>query len=153
MRFRLFRSRAFWFGVPGLLFLLWGWVDSVKMKSSCWGGRHWSVHLAQYENYLQLQLSRASATVGSKKWGWGTERTPRVTANSWPRWKYRPHWIHSSDPDSTTDVLLLPHWFVVLLYLLPWSTVVAWRWWRRRRMTAAQPPLDCGDHSPLSSPR
>lgn len=33
MRFRWFRSRALWFGVPGLLFLLWGWWVSM---------RHWS---------------------------------------------------------------------------------------------------------------
>jgi hypothetical protein len=25
MRFRLLSSRAFWFGVPGLVFLLWAW--------------------------------------------------------------------------------------------------------------------------------
>jgi hypothetical protein len=150
-RFRLHRSRAFWFGVPGLLFLLWAWVDSVKMKSSWWSGRHWSAHLAQYENYLQLQLSRTRTSVSSKKWVWGAERTPRATANSWPRCKYRPRWTHIDDPDSATDVLLLPHWFVVLLYLLPWSGVVAWRWWQRRRMTAAELPLDCGDDSPLSS--
>ena len=29
MRFRLFRSRAFWLGVPGLVFLVWGWWVSM----------------------------------------------------------------------------------------------------------------------------
>ena len=33
MRFRLFRSRAFWFGVPGLVFLLWGWWVSMGQRS------------------------------------------------------------------------------------------------------------------------
>ena len=33
-RFRLFRSRAFWFGVPGLMFLLWAWADSMRYNLS-----------------------------------------------------------------------------------------------------------------------
>ena len=32
-RFRLFRSKAFWFGVPGLVGLLWGWWVSMGHRS------------------------------------------------------------------------------------------------------------------------
>jgi hypothetical protein len=33
MRFRPLRSRAFWFGVPGLIFLLWAWGLSKTHRS------------------------------------------------------------------------------------------------------------------------
>jgi hypothetical protein len=162
-RFRLFRSRAFWFGVPGLAFLLWAWADSVKTSTTCWGGKNPLVHLTQEENYLQLQLTRFPATAGSSSWTWGGERTPRATTNIWPRWIYRPQWRHFDDPGgwkgsihtspATFDQWILPHWFMVLLYVLPWSGAVAWLWRKRSRLTAAPPPSDCGDDSSLLSSR
>ena len=125
-RFRLFRSSAFWSGAPGLVFLLWAWVDSVKTRTTCWGGSRWPVHLVQEENYLLLQLTRPASTPpgASSSWSWGGDRTPRTTANSWPRWCYRPQWRHIDDPGgwqgsiytgapAAIDQWILPHWFVV----------------------------------------
>lgn len=42
-RFRLFRSKAFWFGVPGLVGLLWGWWISMGHISTAAVGqtRYW----------------------------------------------------------------------------------------------------------------
>ena len=45
MRFRLLRSRAFWVGVPGLVFLLWGWWTALRYYSSagCMGATFWEI--------------------------------------------------------------------------------------------------------------
>jgi hypothetical protein len=153
MRFRLFRSRAFWLGVPGLVFLLWAWGDSAKseFKGHVTKGP-WFVHLTQGAGYLQLQITRG---VPVSRLDFSAERVPRVSGGeSWPGLYYLPQWRHHESPagwmgsfynshPSVTNTLILPHWFLLSFYALPWCGLVVWRWRRlvvARRVAAAIPP-------------
>ena len=145
MRFRLFRSRAFWLGVPGLVFLLWAWGDSAKSEFKGHVSKGpWFVHLTQGAGYLQLQITRGGL---ASPWNSSAQRDPRVSGGEWwPGLFYRPQWryherpagwsgsIHFSYP-SVTNTLILPHWFLLSLYALPWCGLVLWRW---RRLVVAQ---------------
>lgn len=146
MPFRLFRSRAFWFGVPGLLFLLWAWGDSAKSEFTGHVSKGaWFVHLTQGPSYLQLQVTRG---VPGLPLDLSARRVPRVSGGEWwPGWLYRPQWRHNESPagwigsiynshPSVTHTLILPHWFLLALYALPWCGLV---FWRRRKCRAPAP--------------
>ena len=49
-RFRLRCSRAFWFGVPGLVFLLWAWDVSMRKPTTVW--LQWKA--SKYPDIIQL---------------------------------------------------------------------------------------------------
>ena len=146
MRFRLFRSRAFWFGVPGLVFLFWAWGDSSRWESkgSVSAGR-WYCHLTQGQGYLQLQVSRGDPPVPVTFSG---ERSARISGREiWLEWRYRPQWRHHElEPGQqgsfyvshglVSDTLILPHWFLLLIYLIPWGGVM---FWRLRKIRALPP--------------
>ncbi|MEK7949788.1 hypothetical protein [Luteolibacter soli] len=172
MRFHLFRSRAFWFGMPGLVFLLWAWVDSGKYDSTLIAAKGQRfVSVSQQFGYLQIQDSLYDKLLPT---GVTRTRTPRADPSpSWlpmpaenariPRFRHdelRPGWIgvRYNTERMSSDFLTLPHWFLLSLYLLPWAAVVAWRWRRFRRATermASMPagplPLDCSGSPELSS--
>ncbi len=154
MRFRLFRSRVFWFGVPGLVFLLWGWADSAKseFKGHVTAGT-WFVHLTQGAGYLQLQFTRGGL---ASPWSSSAQRVPRVSGGGgWPGWSYVPQWRHHETPvgwigsfynsyPSVSNTLILPHWFLLALYAVPWCGLILWRWRRFaavRRVAASIPTL------------
>lgn len=60
MRLRLVRSRVFWFGVPGLVFLLWGWWDSSRWESSgSVSASSWFCDVMQRQGYVQIDVSRS----------------------------------------------------------------------------------------------
>jgi hypothetical protein len=58
-RFRLFRSKAFWFGVPGLVGLLWGWWVSMGHISTAAVGqtRYWRIAQSAGEVLVSWDMS------------------------------------------------------------------------------------------------
>ena len=147
MRFRLFRSRGFWFGLPGLVFLLWAWGDSSRWESNCSvsAGR-WYGYLSQRQGYLQIEVIRGDPPVPVTFW---VERSTRASGREiWLEWRYWPQWRHHElEPGlhgwlhvshrSVSDTLILPHWFLLLLHLIPWGGVMFWRLRKRRALPPA----------------
>lgn len=147
MRFRLFRSRAFWFGVPGLMFLLWAWADSGKSESQLITAKDYRfISFSQEHGYFRVQSSLYDRVLPTDVI---RTRKPRASPSpSWfpmpaksagmPRWwhdELRPGWIgvRYNTERMSSDFLILPCWFILSLYLLPWAAAVAWRWWGFRR--------------------
>lgn len=126
MRFRLFRSRAFWFGVPGLVFLLWGWTSSMHQHTSLF---HREVGVCQFDTG-QIQFNTIPER--EKKW-----LPPyRVSRSEW----------HDSTGDSWFNnrgrmftrqgdeiLMVIPFWKAVVGYLTFWIVIIGWREWRRWR--------------------
>ena len=130
MRFRLFRSRAFWFGVPGLVFLIWGWTSSMHQHTSLF---HREVGVCQLDTG---QVHFNTIPEREKKW-----LPPyRVSRSEW----------HDSTGDSWFNnrgrmfmrkkdeiFIVIPFWKAVVGYLGFWIVIIGWRWWRRRRAIQA----------------
>jgi hypothetical protein len=154
MRFRLFRSRAFWFGVPGLVFLFWAWGHSSRWESkgSVSAGR-WYCHLTQGQGYLQIDVSRSDSPgpvshYRARMVKFSGERSTRAPGQeNRLEWQYWPQWRHhemkpltrgsiSIRRSGVSDVIILPHWFLLLIYLIPWGGVMFWR----LRKRGALPP-------------
>lgn len=156
MRFRLFRSRAFWFGVPGLVFLLWGWWDSSRWESNgSVSASRWFCDLMQRRGYVQIDVSRSDSPGSvshhrARMVKFSGERSPLAPGQeNRPEWQYWPQWRHhelkpltrgsiSIRRSGVSDVLILPHWFLSLLYLLPWCGVIYWRFRKTRFLPPAE---------------
>jgi hypothetical protein len=134
MRFPLFRSRAFWFGVPTLLFLLWAWVDSTRNLTEVGRESPWGSFAVEHWNSAVV-LSRAP--VGSPFNFYNMSlRGPYPTKDPaptvwWPAAKAERD--HVGRP-----FVQIPHWLLVLAYLGAWSLIIAFR--RRHWMKARRTP-------------
>ena len=131
MRFRLFRSRAFWFGVPGLVFLLWTWADSMKTATQAiimWKNSRVSDSMVHHGG--SLDIVHWSGSFGGSLWPkeCRVQRQRRGDARDWfPKPGIREHGIISGSFHRTSR-LVLPHWCLVPLYLIPWGGLLTWRW-------------------------
>lgn len=149
----IYRSMSFWLGLPGLLFLLWTWRDSLTHVA----GIHRSVTIECLES-----ISGATDFIGYRSGGfWVIVNTmePHPEASE-PRSIHRGpievdhdellegltgnqasprlHW-RSPDPDFERGNVgitgfVLPHWLALILYLVAWGAVMTWRQKRSHRM-------------------
>ena len=128
MRFRLFRSRAFWFGVPGLVFLLWAWRISHSHYTNFGFAGNGGGLVGQLDGEaVILWESTGFAPSTSAKLGHyslapdqmrATKRDLGTARSRWDRW------------------LFVPHWFLLVAYLQVWVGLLIWRTWRYRPLPA-----------------
>jgi hypothetical protein len=134
MTFHLFRSRSFWLGLPGLIFLLWAWGDSLSSLSSLSRNTSPGGGIAQQEGSIVLhywnrfpfdpggfQLKREAL-----------KREPfELPGFMWDRTE---GW--ESDEGWGWRILAIPHWFVIAIYFLIWAALIQLR--RRRHAASSQ---------------
>lgn len=150
----LYRSMTLWLGLPGLLFIMWAWQDSVKNMagiiriasvthpgiSSFWEHER----IAQIHSAVMIEYYTPEPKPGRVY-----ARTPlewvrrRITISPDPRhlfrsftWQSQPN---AMGPDSgmVRTVIILPHWMILLAYTGLWGGVIIWR--ARRHRHAAGP--------------
>lgn len=121
MRFRLFRSRAFWFGVPGLVFLLWGWWVARSHESGVgfWGPRFCGIGQMGGRVYAYWHSTGFPDWQNFYFWHWemtmeDASKTMKVRANSEDR---SPAFRHVS----------VSYCWLVASYGVAWAGVVGWR--------------------------
>jgi hypothetical protein len=124
MKPRLFyRSRLFWLGLPGLVFLLWGWWISLSHFSRV-GFSTLGIAQATGDVFAHWRsgtpLSWGGFSTGHMEIPAETARDLKATISVWPQ----------QDPNWHT--VIIPYYAVVLAYVAPWLLVVAW-WQRRKR--------------------
>lgn len=118
MRFRLFRSRAFWFGVPGLVFLIWAWGLS-------------KTHYSGVGNLDGPFSKKIGQLDGDVLLGWN----PWPSSNSWRGFHERIPPGHAQEIKEFFKelgvpgvwVIFIPHRSLVTGYLLGWAGLVFWR--------------------------
>ncbi|WP_264488963.1 hypothetical protein [Luteolibacter arcticus] len=142
-QFRLSRSRAFWLGVPGLVFFLWAWVDSMKVETVAlieWRSSSMPdavIHEAGCLKYCRLVY------YGRIWWpqGLSVRRDKSMLTNAsllpQPGWQ-EAQW--SGDVIITTPGWRLPHWLLVLAYGGLWTTLILWQWTLFRRTVRQEAP-------------
>ncbi len=136
MRFRPFRSRTFWFGVPGLVFLLWAWGVSYR-----------------YQTMLEMGGldSAGFMQVGGKVFafhhfpGLPARRTPTFSHEALALediLKVERGWSgYSKVGNRGFEAYSIPHYALVSAYVLVWAGLVAWRA-RKYRAVGLDAPAD-----------
>lgn len=121
----LHRWKSFWFGILILVFLGWGWMTSMGKG-----------------NYIAIdgkleEIARLDQSGGYIAVVWESD-TPIFSLPQEPvAWIFgRDHatWFPKAfKRDSPVDgwhSVAIAHWCLILLFLLTWSTWLAWRWQR-----------------------
>jgi hypothetical protein len=117
-----YRSRLFWLGLPGLVFLLWSWWDSVgENKGVAWtsGG----VGTFAYISYSVIGVGTDSGGrhyEGLTPWKNGGLSKPAF-----------PSPVILREPRADLISFEVPLWLLILLYLVAWPLTLGW--WQRRK--------------------
>ena len=159
----LYRWKSFWIGMFALCCFSWAWWDSVHFNS----GVNWRQFRAVSVGDAIILFSDTSAVgwhaSAPSKFEWrrrGADPNRLVPGFEAPlllrgggediRIAYeevRPSSVSPRDEFANSmrfqpprDLLIvIPYWFLILLFLLPWTAFLAWRW---RRMRRSGPKLD-----------
>ena len=127
MRFRLFRSRAFWLGVPGLVFLLWAWGDSLRTVREAYFYRQ-GLLLWHGDSRLIIHILSGHSWVPGGESGIGFDRHPAGSFN----WPCLP--VPMVDKGGWCDASVqMPHWLMALIYGAVWTALLVWRAGRFRQ--------------------
>ena len=128
------RWKTLWFGITVILFLGWAWEKSnSRMNAACW------VHAATSEG---LFLRNLPGTTQIEYTGPNHHIYPLTPAIQWysnPR-VYPEEWFPKPvffEPFGNKGgwTLNLPHWLLILLFLIPWLAFLAWRSRRMHHLT------------------
>lgn len=148
--FRIHRSLLFWLGIPGLLFLLWAWRDS--MHSGLRLSRHYGIEgpgfgLASEDLWINsfdgvISGGAVEVTITDAAYRWKREET-----------RFTRYPVHSDGKlfkgfewgsDATEEqgytgkhrFICVPFWSGIPAYLAGWWGLIGWRCFQLRRKGA-----------------
>jgi hypothetical protein len=144
-----YRSRLFWLGLPGLVFLLWVWRDSGAYSSYCQAyrpGRDAELIVDVSKGLIMLQIpAYLPENLSPRGWEASFFRSP-LTADEFhlaqrhrkPQFDLRvaflwekSQWGDPLEPDLRCIVMWIGWWLVVLAYTVPWLAMLTL--WQRRK--------------------
>ena len=128
-----YRSLLFWFGVPGLVFLFWGWQDSGKaIRTMTWNGRGSARQVGQWNGSIGVVYIADPALYRGPMHRVGFHRSemPAVYRDecSLGSFVFAPLFSSLDDPHS---VMRIPYWVAIALYLIAWLAALVW--WQHRK--------------------
>jgi len=127
----IIRWKSFWFGILVLGFLGWAWVRSMKVREG--------VAFVNAESRLILSHSVGHCELFVAP-GWYEKTGPELFSGEPMPWnivKWFQPWAAIERPTVEEGSLVqVAHWLLILLFLIPWSAFLAWRW-RRQNLTKA----------------
>ncbi len=131
----LYRWKSFWFGVLVIVFLGWAWVRSYSLQEGLAGELRPTQSVGVLQNLGSVRLI-VRPTIGLRP-GFFSDDV-NGTTRIFPAAFY---WeIYYFEGIGSITVGEVAHWFLILLFLLPWSGWLAWRWRRMRRLENEKPP-------------
>jgi hypothetical protein len=135
----LHRWKSFWLGVFVVVFLGWAWVRSMGYRDNV--GVLWDADA--------FILSSGSATVaaGIGNIGEVVGRTFLTSHGASPAENWFPQYFLFREVDGE-KAIEVAHWLLLLLFLLPWTTVLIWRSRRMKRLAPGSAGLPTGPNGP-----
>lgn len=130
-----YRWKSFWFGVLVLLFLAGGWWLSLSHTHLM--RLDWTVGncvIATHEQgFFRINLSTDDLS--------GLFSKPRFHAGGFEHWeRTEQSTAFSYSSDQVWTKASVAHWFLILLFLVPWSGWLARRWRKQKRAQAVTVP-------------
>ena len=119
---RLIRWKSFWLGILVLGFLGWAWVRSMSIQSICSFGR-WRV--SQHGGMVAADVNDVTIRTSS------FHEDPYDLDPEWPT----PAFVYGRAAEFGENWFGISHWFLILLFLIPWSAFLAWRWNKQRKLS------------------
>lgn len=156
--FRISRSPLVWLGLFGAVFIVWSWVDSMhrmagfgrlveireahppKDPNPPWKTRYmiFHGHSGGYLRATTLIRSSASAlridVIKHELWS-SNFVPPGATWFPMPRIEREDPWPFPSGASYVGTTFRLPHWILLILYLMIWGGAIAWKCRRMRHAT------------------
>ena len=135
----IYRWKSFWLGL--LMICIFGsmWSWSLSHYRATWfhqGATRWQINFTVGKVTIE-KMKWVPGSVPSKVFGSVSTRVPAAGWLPLPPAFERDPWKRSGDIGYPTWAVA--HWFIALLFLVPWSACIAWRW---RRMRRSEPKLD-----------
>lgn len=148
MHHRLFRSRLFWLGLPGLIFIAWAWMSPLfsgegKYFSARWiapGNFYQGFGATQDFHRMQLWLGRPYAGIGNpfRQTGITSRSFPfDARRHSWSVNERGPIWFDWGNPSADSFTIAVDYWLMAPAYLTLWTAAVILWQYRKRRMCPA----------------
>ena len=128
---RLIRWKSFWFGILVLGFLGWAWARSNEKRDIASfevGADRWNIN----STLGQISSQRFEAEARGNGVHFRTESTEGWAVEIPAAFKH----LVTEHRRGLLTIWNVAYWFLMLLFLLPWSAFLAWRWRRQRKLTA-----------------
>jgi hypothetical protein len=150
VKLALHRSLIFWAGIVVMVFIGWAWRDSKfhlhTVRGGAWSVFHaYSAVVASYtpthrqslsyyrEELLVTHVAKEPFPLPFIGRGQRPSAGDFVPLEEGPR-TLRDNWRHYLRFQPPTEwVFFIPHWMLLLVFVVPWSGVLVWRARRRRR--------------------
>lgn len=120
-----YRSRLFWFGLPGLLFLLWIWLGLLRKEAGIrWGNDHADYFLGWGQATIAAGIIKHPPSVGGPpEVGFRAESEDLPADEETVIFVFPPVWA----PEDRT-MIDVANWLVLVVYLIIWvSALVIWQ--------------------------
>ena len=127
----LHRWKTLWFGILILVFLVWGWArsqshfDFVNYHFGTTSGDGFS-NSGGYVTWASNTFISIPPSPTHVRWG-----SIAVINNHW----FPPPIEATRSSGTASSRYSIAHWLLILLFLLPWSAFLTWRWRRSRHRT------------------
>lgn len=117
-----YRSRLFWFGLPGLLGLLWIWFGNVRKATAvCWGNSHTEYCLGWEQGVVGFVINKGGPP------NVGFHGYHHDLPSDWEIQIFAPAlWL-----DDDRFGIYIGDWVLVSIYLIIW--IAALIFWQRRK--------------------
>lgn len=130
-----YRSRVFWFGLPGFLLLIWVWGAYLrKPVSACWGTQYAQYCLGWGDGlfeYIAIRYKYSAVLTDGREQGFFLIDEPFYPEDETIVFASPFGVVQDSDGDSKVSGFSVGHWVIVALYTLVWISGLAW--WQRRK--------------------
>ncbi len=127
----LHRWKSFWLGVFVVVFIGWAWARS---------NSHWDILALCWNTHGDVLGFDHSGSMAALSWGRDSGGRPmgfrlgHYAQNGPEKWFPSP--VSGTHNANGFGYMGIAHWFLILLFLLPWTT---WLVWRSRRMKLLAP--------------
>lgn len=129
------RWKSFWLGLLVLIFLGWAWVRSTRLDDGIrWFNWDWGIMIGQGPEGVGLYGGDRPIFLDDGLQFWSVPAHAPAAEwfgrpffyDSWPAFQIHGNAVLASN-------LQLAHWFLILLFLVPWIGFLLWRVRRMRR--------------------
>jgi hypothetical protein len=137
----LIKWKSFWLGILVLVFLGWAWVRSIGHADSVWAGVRSSEWLLTSFAGRMTWLCHDEAFRGEARsiHGLGFDSGRGGDNEEWIQPAFEKFQRDVPYGNGTLSFWRVSHWFLILLFFLPWSAFRAWRYRRQRKLTETNP--------------